>query len=251
MEDIFNIKTSGSGIKIEENPTKKINANTISAFEDFGVEHSLDSLMNQINSRAALSNKKHISKDEVKELVGIEKDKSSEFTKTSKSDNNVLQGSAFDDFFDQSKTQPLIELISNKTDKWGRLLTKFKSGLMRKFYLSLLGSAIVKSENNTVTLSLKNDDFDDVVKYQDQIGKLEKLMSDASQRDIKVAFVRANKISEQSPRKLRQQIYENKCNETWEKMDKSEDVALLKQHFGAEIVKDYRFCLLPTESDLN
>lgn len=249
MEDLFNIKTSGSNLKVEENPTTKVNVDTISAFEGFGIEHSLDGLMNQINAKNAATGGKNLSKDEVKELVGVKKDNATAPNKKQSEDTSF--GSAFDDFFSQIKSQAIIESISNETDKWGKLLAKFKPNLMQKFYLSLLGSAIEKSENNVVTLSLQSDDFNDVIQYKNQIKVLEKLMSEVSRRDIKVSFVKVDDVPEKSPRKQRQKIYEEKCNETWDEIEKTEGVELLKQAFGAEIVRDYRFCALRSEVDPN
>ena len=249
MEDLFNIKTSGSNLKVEENPTTKVNVDTISAFEGFGIEHSLDGLMNQINAKNAATGGKNLSKDEVKELVGVKKDNATAPKKEQSEDTSF--GSAFDDFFSQIKSQAIIESISNEIDKWGKLLAKFKPNLMQKFYLSLLGSAIEKSENNVVTLSLQSDDFNDVIQYKNQIKMLEKLMSEVSHRDIKVSFVKVDDVPEKSPRKQRQKIYEEKCNETWDEIEKTEGVELLKQAFSAEIVRDYRFCALRSEADPN
>jgi len=103
-------------------------------------------------------------------LVGVKKDNATAPKKEQSEDTSF--GSAFDDFFSQIKSQAIIESISNETDKWGKLLAKFKPNLMQKFYLSLLGSAIEKSENNVVTLSLQSDDFNDVIQYKNYAPEL-------------------------------------------------------------------------------
>lgn len=275
--DDIDLPVSNSIKNIAEKPTTKI---SVVEFPDFNNQFSTDKLLAHISARTAAMGKK-ISKSNIANVIGltatenvssnqedgfqssqehpeqevVEENEDDEIYhepedfwakfNQEEEERNKKEILTFDGFFNQEATQQLIEQQSNAQDKWGGLLDRFKPHFSVKFYQALLGSAIISSQSDVVTIGLDSEDFLEIKHNRREAKLLQDLMRQVSKRNIQLKVQNLEETPSKSPKILRQQAFEMKRDEVWSDIENSEQFKAMREAFGVELVRDSRYFALP------